>query len=214
MRGFVVAMPRGKVDDVGFVGRLLDHLTDRYAVNPARVYATGMSNGGMFCYRLAAAMPRRIAAIAPVAGCLACDVQPLDRVVPLLHLHGTDDHFVPYHGGGGARSLRQINFPSVHDSLTAWSAACGLPIVEPYYQDIPHDPQLANDQSLFAQRAVYAEKDGVQVAVEIRIAGGGHTWPGQAPLWCFLGPTMLALPASDLIWEFFEQFFCTNGSCE
>jgi polyhydroxybutyrate depolymerase len=166
----------------------------------------------MFCYRLASAMPHRIAAIAPVAGCLACEVDALERIVPVLHLHGTDDHFVPYHGGGGARSLRQLEFLSVHDSLSRWASACGLPVAQPHYQDIPHDPQLANDQPLFAQRAVYAAREGVDEIVEIRITGGGHTWPGQAPLWCFLGPTMLGLPASEMMWQFFEQFFCTNSS--
>jgi polyhydroxybutyrate depolymerase len=205
---------RRDVDDVGFAGRLLDHLVERFAFDPARVYATGMSNGAMFCYRLAAALPHRIAAIAPVAGCVASEVPSLPAVVPVLHLHGTDDHFVPYHGGGGSRSLRQIDFPSVRESLSRWATACGLPPTEPHYQDIPHDPQLANDQGLFAQRAVYATKNGVNVVVEIRITGGGHTWPGQAPLWCFLGPTMLALPASDLVWQFFAQFFCTQSSRE
>ncbi len=199
---------RREVDDVAFVDRLINHLLDRFHFEPSRIYATGMSNGGMFCYRLAAAMPRRIAAIAPVAGCLAFRVEPLECVVPVLHFHGTIDQFVPYHGGGGERSLRQVDFPSVQQSLHDWTIACGLPVHEPHYQDMPHNPQFGGDQSLFAQRAVYAEKDGVDLVVEVRISGGGHTWPGQAPLWCFLGPTMLGLSANNLAWKFFEQFFC------
>lgn len=205
---------RREVDDVGFATRLLDSLLDRYDVNPARVYATGMSNGGMFCYRLAAALPNRIAAIAPVAGCLAFEPEPLPRVVPALHIHGTADHFVPYDGGGGARSLRQIEFPSVHDSLTHWADACGLPSIEPQYQQIPYDRALANDQRLDAHRAIYATQHGVDQMVEIRITGGGHTWPGEAPPWCFLGASLLGLSASELIWQFLAQFFCTNRSSE
>jgi len=37
-------------------------------MDPKRVYATRMSNGGMMCYRLAAELSKRIAAIAPVSG--------------------------------------------------------------------------------------------------------------------------------------------------
>lgn len=201
---------RRNVDDVGFVARLLDHLGDQYAIEPSRVYATGISNGGMFCYRLAAAMPGRIAAIAPVAGCLGFEPLPLPRVVPVLHIHGTEDHFVPYAGGGGARSLRQVEFPSVRDSLAKWTEVCGLPVSDPQYQNIPHNLDLANDRSLEAQRAVYASHNATDCIVEIRVVGGGHTWPGEAPLWCFLGPTLLSLPASELIWQFFQPFFCTN----
>ncbi|QDU57183.1 alpha/beta hydrolase family esterase [Aeoliella mucimassa] len=203
---------RRNIDDVGFVGRLLDRLLDQFPIDPSRVYATGMSNGGMFSYRLAAEMPHRFAAIAPVAGCLSIDPPRLPRAVPALHIHGTADHFVPYQGGGGKRSLRQIQFPSVAESLTRWSAACGLEAAEPEYREYPYDRTLANDEPLAAHRAVYATVDGVDQVVEIRVSGGGHTWPGSAPLWCFLGPTLLGLPAGEVIWRFFEQFFCTARS--
>lgn len=202
---------RRNVDDVGFVDRLLDHLLERHPLSESRVYATGMSNGGMFSYRLAAELPNRIAAIAPVAGCLAMTPTVLPRVVPAMHIHGTADHFVPYGGGGGSRSLRQITFPSVRESLRRWAVTCGLPVMEPQYQQIPHDRTLANDQPLDAHRAVYSREQGVDRIVEVRISGGGHTWPGEAPPWCFLGPSLLGLSAGELIWEFFEQFFCTNG---
>jgi poly(3-hydroxybutyrate) depolymerase len=56
-----------KVDDVGFVRALLDALATRAPVDTARVYATGLSNGAMLSYRLAAQLSDRIAAVAPVA---------------------------------------------------------------------------------------------------------------------------------------------------
>ena len=52
--GFRGKEGRGKADDVAFVGKLLDDLATVVNVDPKRVYATGMSNGGMMCYRLAA----------------------------------------------------------------------------------------------------------------------------------------------------------------
>jgi polyhydroxybutyrate depolymerase len=41
------------------------------------------------------------------------------------------------------------------------------------------------------------------------IEGAGHTWPGSqthAALEDLLGPTTLEIDATDLMWEFFEQF--------
>jgi polyhydroxybutyrate depolymerase len=58
-------------NDVTFVSQLLDDLATVVSVDPKRIYATGMSNGGMMCYRLAAELSDRIAAIAPVAGTMA-----------------------------------------------------------------------------------------------------------------------------------------------
>src|SRR5690606_9365848 len=104
---------RRQVDDVGFLDALLDDALSRWPLDPSRVYATGISNGGMMSYRLAADLNDRIAAIAPVAGSLVHDPPSLPRGVPTIHFHGTHDEFVPYHGGRGARSLRRVDFPSV-----------------------------------------------------------------------------------------------------
>ena len=57
-----------KVDDVGFTRALLDDLATVTNVDAKRVFATGISNGGIMCYRLASELSDRIAAIAPVAG--------------------------------------------------------------------------------------------------------------------------------------------------
>jgi polyhydroxybutyrate depolymerase len=60
-------------DDVKFTEELLDDLAKVLNVDPKRVCATGMSNGGMMCYRLANELSQRIAAIAPVTGAMATD---------------------------------------------------------------------------------------------------------------------------------------------
>ena len=90
---------RGRVsDDVGYVAKLLDDLATVVNVDPKRVFATGMSNGAMMCYRLAAELSDRIAAIAAVAGTMAIEDCRPRRPVPVLHFHGTKDGLVLFGG--------------------------------------------------------------------------------------------------------------------
>lgn len=204
---------RRETDDVGFLSQVLDTAIDELPINTSRIYATGISNGGMMSYRLASELPGRIAAIAPVAGSLVCDPPPLERLVPVLHFHGTRDEFVPYPGGRGPRSLRRVDFPSVEDSLTRWCQACGVKVdtdaAAAAYQLLDtqrHPAPIANDQSLSAHRRVLAHSNGTPAVIEVRIDGGGHTWPGVAPPLAFMGPTLLGLLASEMIFDFFDRF--------
>ncbi|MFN2607439.1 MAG: PHB depolymerase family esterase [Acidimicrobiales bacterium] len=101
-RAPAIASHRNDVDDIAFAAALVDHLVATAGVDPDRVYATGMSNGGMLCHRLAAERPDLVAAIAPVAG-LAPEplvaAGPPRRPVPVLVVHGTADPVVPWVGG-------------------------------------------------------------------------------------------------------------------
>src|SRR3954469_4861118 len=116
---------RGRIsDDVGYVARLLDDLATVVNVDPRRVYATGMSNGAMMCYRLAAELSDRIAANAPVAGTMAIDTGRPRRPVPVLHFHGTRDGLVLF-GGPDDRIPKNLKFLSVDDSIRAWAEANG-----------------------------------------------------------------------------------------
>ena len=87
--GFTGKMAEGKADDVAFIGKLLDDLGTVVKVDEKRVYACGMSNGGMMCYRFAAELSDRIAAIAPVAGTIAVEESKPKRPVPVIHFHGS-----------------------------------------------------------------------------------------------------------------------------
>ncbi len=87
-------------DDVGFTAALLDDVESDVCVDRTRIFAMGMSNGGMFVSTLACALGDRIAAVAPVAGVHLlpeCDGRP----VPVIVTHGTADPVVPFEDGGG-----------------------------------------------------------------------------------------------------------------
>ena len=99
------AMQHG-IDEIAFVAALLDDLQATVAVDRARVYATGISNGGMMAYEVACALADRIAAIAVVAGEMtALERCRPSRPMPVLVIHGSADRNLPVDGGIGAKAF-------------------------------------------------------------------------------------------------------------
>jgi polyhydroxybutyrate depolymerase len=186
-----------KPDDVAFIGKLLDDLATVVNVDEKRVYACGMSNGGMMCYRLAAELSDRIAAIAPVAGTVAIGQSAPKRPVPVLHFHGTNDGLVPFRTAQG-RARHSLRGMTVEDSIQTWVK---LNECDPNSKAI--DVLSKPDDDLKVTRTRYGPgRDGAHVVL-IVIEGGGHTWPGRKAR--FLGKSALNVSANDLIWEFFER---------
>ena len=94
------------VDDLAFLGSLIDRLEQSDGVDPDRVYVTGLSRGGMMAYRVGCELSSRLAAIAPVAGNMADDQGSVgavpchpDRPLSVLAIHGSADREVPIAGG-------------------------------------------------------------------------------------------------------------------
>jgi polyhydroxybutyrate depolymerase len=191
---------RGRAsDDVGYVAKLLDDLATVLNVDPKRVYATGMSNGAMMCYRLAAELSDRIAAIAPVAGTMAIETCRPRRPVPVLHFHGTKDGLVLF-GGPDERIPKNLKFLSVEDSARTWARLNGCPET-PALADLP---DLVDDGTTVRRETYGPGTDGSEVIVYV-IEGGGHTWPGREPRISFLGKSTRDISANDLIWDFFQK---------
>ena len=194
------------IDDVGFVHALLDDLLARYAVDPRRIYATGMSNGGMLCYRLAREMPERIAAIGPVAGNL-CTPGPLDQLplpargMPIIHFHGLLDRNVPYRGGVGPNAVLKVDHVSVPDTIAWYRGVNG----------ITAPPEVEERRELIVEHhAAAASSEAVSsapIAVYL-LREGGHTWPGGVDLTPRAGTGKLisSVDASQLMWDFFRHF--------
>jgi polyhydroxybutyrate depolymerase len=188
------------VDDVKFTAAMLDDLQRVLNIDPRRVFATGMSNGGMMAYRLASELSDRVAAVAPVAGTLALDECRPARPVSVLHFHGTRDQYVPLEGGKGPRSLSRVHFHSVQYALDCWIRAGGCPL-EPEVTELPD----AQGEGMPVTRKIWSPgDDGCEVILYL-IAGGGHTWPGRAPTLPMLGRSTLNISANDLMWDFFRR---------
>ena len=189
-----------KVDDVGFTRSLLDDLATVANVDAKRVFATGISNGGIMSYRLASELSDRIAAIAPVAGTMGGEACNPRRPVPVMHFHWTDDEFLPLKGGTGTRSLTQTEFYSVEHSITAWAKANGCPQTP----TVTDEPKKIDDGTTVQRKTYGPGKDGAEVVLFV-ITGGGHAWPGQEPRVRFLGKSTQNISANDLMWAFFQK---------
>ena len=186
-------------DDVAFIRAALDDLATVVHVDPLRIHATGISNGAMMCYKLAAELADRIASIAPVAGTMIFPDPKPARPVAVLHFHGTDDKLVPF-AGQKMRGPRGAGMQSVEETVHAWCAIDGCP-TEPI---VTAEPDTAADGTTVTRKTYGPGKDGTEVVL-YEITGGGHTWPGQKTPVGFLGRTTLDISANDLIWEFFQK---------
>jgi polyhydroxybutyrate depolymerase len=224
--GFIVAYPEGYqrswndgrgnspaeqdgVDDVAFIGALLDHLIASFPVAAAQVAVTGLSNGGVMCHRLALELSERIAVIAPVAGTMPlrlASIRPACAVSVLL-IHGTADRSMRFDGRpSGLRSRLQKRLfmrryrpgqpmLSVPATLACWRTINRCGTEEP----LPPLPASGNDRT-WVERQRSDGHGGTTVESWI-IHGGGHTWPG-GPTMPPLGHVSRQFDAAPAIWEF------------
>lgn len=158
-----------RVDDLGFVTALIADASSLAPVNPARVYAMGLSKGGMMAYHAACALPGRFAAIAAVASTMSTQYCTAPAGVSLLHIHGTADENVPWEGGRGAQTGGDTVWPGVERGIAIWTRAnqcSAMPLPQPVTQDT----------------TCQSTRCGTGETVEIcRVQGGGHAWPGSDP---------------------------------
>lgn len=206
-RGFNSPAHSENIDDVGFISALIDRLADAHDLDLTRVYATGMSNGGMMSFRLGCGLSRRLAAIAPVAANMPADLLlgcAPESAVSVLVTNGTEDPLIPFGGGHVVNPRRSRGLvASADDSLAFWVRhnACGASA------EVKLLPDRAPGDGTRVERAVWAGcRDGVTVTLN-KIVGGGHTWPsarGGLPE-TVVGRTSRELNGVQEVWAFFMR---------
>lgn len=185
---------RLNVDDVAFTRAIIADLDRKYCIDRERIFATGISNGGMMAYRLACELSDEIAAVAPVAATLAVEPCNPGRPVPVLHFHGTADDILPFTGGESANPLAGgTDFRSVEDVISFWAAQNGC----------RGTPEIVYDHGDAVCRSFSPCDQGADVVL-CTIEGGGHTWPGGEPVELF-GKTSQDISASQMMWDFFQD---------
>jgi polyhydroxybutyrate depolymerase len=181
--------------DAVFIRDLINTLSQEYAIDPARIYANGLSNGGGMSDLLACTLSDQIAAVGGVSGAYLYPREQCQtsRPVPVIAFHGTADEVVPY--WGGPSDAFDIDFPVV-PAWAEWWAEHNL------------------CQTASAVTGISGSVSGIQNTdcssgadiIFYTIEGGGHTWPGGEPLPAWLvGETTYDIDATRVMWEFFQQ---------
>jgi polyhydroxybutyrate depolymerase len=203
--GFIVVYPSGTglplrwrtggspegMADVAFLEALISDLAAEYAIDPARVYVNGLSNGGGMTFVAACELAEQVAAVGMVAGAYvypwaACEPA---RPVPAVVFHGTDDGIVPYEGGRSGPGIT-------------------LPAVEPWVAELARRNGCAAEPDVLPAMGEVRGVAYVDCAADVvfyTVEGGGHTWPGGAPLAeVITGHTTADIDATGVMWGFFE----------
>ena len=204
-----------RIDDVGFVEALLDDLARRAAIDPARVYATGLSNGSMMAYRIAAEASRRIAAVAGVAGAMTLPKFAPALPVPVMHVHSVDDARALYEGGLGPAfpmTDTRVFHQSVDAMLRKWVEHNGCPAQARTSGPIAGKAG-SSDEAHTATRFTYRPCRGDTEVVLWKLTGAGHVWPGGQHdyLPVLLGPGSAVIDANEEMWRFFSRFARRTG---
>jgi polyhydroxybutyrate depolymerase len=198
------------LDDVGFVAALLDDLARRTPIDPQRIYATGHSNGGMIAYRLAAELPGRLAAIAPVGGARLADTLDEAEPIPLLHVHSRTDPRALYDGGLGPPfpgTDHRAQHPPVEEVIAQWRSRNGC-IGEPSLVESRVAPPSGPDAGHRADHLAWRDCSRGRPVEFWRLDGPGHGWPGSpvGPLReALVGPSTEVLDAAEAAWAFFQE---------
>lgn len=209
--GFVLAFPEGSglvptfnaggccgyaqltgIDDVAYLRAVIDDVGSRTAIDPARVYVTGFSNGAMMSHRLACELTDRIAGIAAVGGSpvhrdgggtVYFDCTPL-RLVPVLH--ATNDRIVPFEGGASSE-VPGTNFLPVRAAIAEIIARNNVsaqpvlisitPATTCYRYGVAADPTRPSAPVELCEVDPVDNYDPVTSVAY----GGGHSWPGGLP---------------------------------
>lgn len=186
----------GNIDDVGFLSAVIARVKRQALVDEARVYTTGMSNGGLMAYRLACEIPDQVRGIMAVAGTdntLQCNPS---RPTPVLHVHAVNDTHVLYNGGAGDDAFRDpakvtdfVSVPATIDKWVALNKAEGAP------------------RRVLAVDGAYCDRYDAKpggAPVELCVTdSGGHSWPGAEKGRRGKEPPSTAINAFDVMWAFF-----------
>lgn len=167
------------VDDVGFARTLVQHIGLSSCVEPSKVFAIGMSNGGHMAHRLACEAADVFAGVASVTGVLTMLACEPSRPISVLQFHGTADAIVRYNGAGPG-------YPPVEEMMDDWAARNGCAPV----------PNVSHAQGDALCETFVGCDDDVEVTL-CTVDGGGHCWFGNPS--CTFGASTTDVVANDVI---------------
>jgi polyhydroxybutyrate depolymerase len=168
-------------DDLAFLSALVTQLAATECADPARVVITGISDGGEMAGSAACALPGTFRAVVMVAASI--DPRVGCHPIRIVAVHGDADPVDPYRGGPDGRPGYPA-IPPADAAIAAWAAMDGCP--------------TATTTRIALHIAATTYPCGAQL---VTVNGGGHTWPGGAPVNPSLGVTTGEYDATATILE-------------
>jgi polyhydroxybutyrate depolymerase len=195
-------------DDVAFISELIEWTKKSFNVDNTRFYATGVSNGGLLCYRLAAELNSKIAAVAPF---IANQPSPNECTspaapMPMMICVGTLDPLMPFLGGNVAITNRGTVL-SAAETLTFWLGANGVASTDFVLTNLADSNP--SDNSTVVKRA-YGSSNPAKEIEFYTVVGGGHCMPSIAnPLstssQAAVGPQNQDIEGALVAWNFLKR---------
>ncbi|WP_277100371.1 alpha/beta hydrolase family esterase [Corynebacterium riegelii] len=150
--------------DLAYVDAVYDQLINEFAVDRARVFAAGLSNGGGFAAYVGCQRPQAFTAVATVAGAFYEKVSAGCSAIPMKHVdfHGTHDAVINYAGGERHSTVYGSSAELMEDA--ARRSRCDA---EPAISAV--SPTIEEYRWTGCDAAV----------THYRIEGGPHVWPGS-----------------------------------
>ena len=202
---------QGGPNDVQFTRDIVAYLQKTHGVSPGKIFATGLSNGGIFDYKLACDAPGLVKAIAPVAANMAqqqrADCNP-GKGTPVMMFMGTADPLIPYEGGYPklAAMIEKAKGPltdqmvSAADTANFWAGlnGCGG-------STSTNLPDKVSDGTTVTETSFGSCGRGSVVLFSIN--DGGHAWPGTGKSGRKLtGKNTNDISANEEMVAFFKQY--------
>ncbi len=189
---------RRNVDDIRFLSLLIDHLVASGKVDPARIYVTGLSNGGMMAHRAGIELADKVTAIAPVISSVFGDEPLREYAMPTLILNGGTDTRVKAEGGaltGFAFSGNPADLPT-------------RPIAEQgeYWAVVNGCSGFSDDSTPLYSRRLWQGCRGGGAVESYVLSNNGHAWPGGNAARGAADPPVTGIDANEMIWAFFQRF--------
>lgn len=185
----------GSADDIGFISKMIDQLVSHLAVDPRRIYATGISNGGLMANRVACELADKIAAVATVAPAAVPQSCAPSRPIPVMNIHGTGDPCNPFDGSVPTGLCRKADYKrmSPRETVDFWRRV----------NRCTGEPAVTTRGTLTFAR--YACPNGAEVEF-CTVEGMGHTWPSGSQYFSarLVGPVSHEISTAD-IWAFFQR---------
>ena len=208
--GFVVCYPQGlidkednafwqvsytfhkdfEVDDIKFVGKLIENLQSEYKLSKTNVFMTGFSNGGDFCNLLSCETDGLFKATAPIISCFMEEFYnncQKANPIPTLMLNSTKDSITLWDG--------DMNDSQGYGPYLSTKAMINFRLKQIQYDKVIRDTinsPDSNEKTLVAIEKYSSSKSNNQVWMYSYV-NGGHSYPDYLNL-------------EEEIWNFFNLY--------